>query len=305
MRPSLVLMTVVAASTVSGAGPVAAGNAKTDQIAYVCDRGGSARICLIDADGTGRRSVTEQHAERYDVDPSWSPDGKRIAFARETSAGPWGIYTFDVRSGRERLLITNKVDARHPSWSPDGRKIAFTALTETPRTVDYTGIYVMDADGGRARRLTPIDQWADQAAWSPDGRRIAFLRWLPQKTGRVRAIASLRVMSASGTHERELVHRATAPAWSPDGKRLAYTSSRVEICVVHADGSSPRCLTRNDVRDSDPSWSPDGRWIAFDSDRANRERDLYVIGARGGAARRLTRSTHGGEAYSPSWRPRP
>jgi Tol biopolymer transport system component len=98
-----------------------------------------------------------------------------------------------------------------------------------------------------------------------------------------------------------------SPRWSPDGKWIVFVSDRdgdEELFVMGVDGSGLRRLTSNRVPDSTPAWSPDGRLIAFASARASDGRELYVMSASGGKARRLVRSARRGqESWSPSWSP--
>jgi tol-pal system beta propeller repeat protein TolB len=127
----------------------------------------------MDADGRNVRRLTRDPAE--DCLPSWSPDGRRIAFISYRD-GKGEIYVVDVDEGNLRNL-TNYPAANdiEPAWSPDGGKIAFVS----DRANGVADIYVMDADGRNPRRLTKHPEVDRNPAWSPDGRWIAFMshRW--------------------------------------------------------------------------------------------------------------------------------
>ncbi len=98
-------------------------------------------ICVMDADGRGSVCLTNDPVA--DGEPTWSPDGSRIAFRR---AGD--IYTMKP-DGTEVTRLTTVASASEPDWSPDGTKIAFTSRRGLGRE-----IHVMDADGTGAVNLT-------------------------------------------------------------------------------------------------------------------------------------------------------
>ena len=111
----------------------------------------------MNSDGSGQTQLTNNDAA--DVNPSWSPDGEKIAFASEGEDGNSQIYVMNAEDGSN---VTRLADGSSPSWSPDGEKIAFS------RDFD---IYVMNSDGGGQTRLT-VD--GREPSWSPDGEKIAF-----------------------------------------------------------------------------------------------------------------------------------
>ena len=109
-------------------------------------------------------------------EPSWSPDGKRIAFTSLRDGDP-GIYVMDV-DGRHptRLTQSSNIDWLS-AWSPDGAWIAFLSgpSLEGRRAASvHNDVYIVQPDGGGLRRLTN-DGLVGTMAWSPDGRSIAFV----------------------------------------------------------------------------------------------------------------------------------
>ena len=213
------------------------------QIAFRTRRNGLSEIFLMDIDGKNLQNLTKGIAE--DGDPTWSPDGKRIAFWSKRGNG--GIYVMDADGKNIRLLTDHPEIAIGPAWSPDGQKIAFWAR---PPGI-ASDIYVMDADGGNVHPLTDNPASDTDPAWSPDGKQIAFRS--------TRAGGGIYVMDADGGNVRRLTffEEDQLPAWSPDSKRIAFTSLRdanPEIYVMNADGRNQQRLTHNRAPDSDPAW---------------------------------------------------
>jgi TolB protein len=128
--------------------------------------GGNMDIFLIDAASTGSsgsagqfQRVTDDPAS--DIKPSWSPDGRQIAFVSDRD-GNFEIYTMHPDgSGVRRLTYNNALDSS-PAWSPDGQHIAFVSDRS-----DNLDLYVMDADGSRVRRLTTQRAPDQSPVWWP------------------------------------------------------------------------------------------------------------------------------------------
>jgi TolB protein len=243
-------------------------------------------IYVMNADGSRKRNLTRDRAN--DDLPTWSPDGRRIAFLHGRGRGRGQLYVVNADgSGLRNLgrIAGPALFASHPVWSPDGRTIHF-------------GRYLVSTDGSGARKLPNIPLIA---VWSPDGRQIAFVA--NRKTGlpgpgaaRSKDDSEIYVMNADGSGTRRLTHNVGydgEPAWSPDGRRIAFQRKRRvggsngEIYVMNADGSGKRNLTRNPAQDGSPSWSPDGRMIAFVSNRDGRRPEPHVMNADGSGQRSL------------------
>ena len=121
------------------------------QITFMSHRDGNWEIYVMDADGGNQRNLSNNPDD--DLSPSWSPDGKRIAFVSERNDRDWNrqIYVMDADGDNQRNLSNNDFDEWGPPWSPDGKRIVFVS----DRNGDWNRqIYVMDTDGGNQRRLT-------------------------------------------------------------------------------------------------------------------------------------------------------
>jgi TolB protein len=122
-------------------------------------------LSIMNADGSGQRRVPHTDGGEY---PSWSPDGKRIAFNSNLS-GDHLMYIVDV-DGSRVVDLSRAGEGWQVDWSPDGRSILFTSHRDHPD--NYTDIYVMRPDGSGVKRLTHNRGYTP--AWSPDGSHIVF-----------------------------------------------------------------------------------------------------------------------------------
>jgi len=189
---------------------VDARSAPTGRIAFSAGSHPHEDIYVVNADGSGLLRLTDDTGA--DLDPSWSPDGRRIAYRHETGGGDASaeIYVMDADGSQKRNLTGRPGQDHSPAWSPDGRRIAFASVRGRP----MPSIWVMNADGSGQKRVSRAG--GEYPAWSPDGRKIAFDRNTFGPTG-----WDIWVVNADGSRAKPLVAWRTneqGAAWSPDGE---------------------------------------------------------------------------------------
>jgi TolB protein len=300
---------VSAAGVVAGAalwllgGPEAAGGAV---IAYTQTSGATPHVWTIDVDRRGARQLTRG---RYGEEtPSWSPDGRNLAYAetRPLSSMQIGpvIAIRSMSTGRVRAITGASALDETPTWSPAGSRIAFvrTIFPSGTETGPPEEIWTVGTDGRGARQLTRNSVSDIGPAWSPTGAWLAFQR-ARDGSGRT---WDLWTMRADGSRQRRLARNATRPAWAPNRVQIAFGEPTgavrgcclmTDLMVIDSNGSHRRLLVRNGGR---PAWSPDGSRIVFQ--RMNGQHfDLWVINRDGTGLRRLTWAA--GDEYAAAWRP--
>lgn len=276
-------------------------------IAYASTQGETAAIFLTDE--RGKKPVQITRPEGIDAHPSFSPDGRKIAFSRSVVSN-FDIFIMDADGSNVRRLTTSAAVDLVPSFSHDGKRIAF----ESNREGEFR-IYVMNADGADQRRISSGPGTDMGAKFSPDGTRIAFA------SDRAGDGYDMYVMGADGTGIKRLttgVHNDFSRSWSPDSREIAFNGNRQglgQIFIVDRDGGNMRQVTDNPGStpafspgglfpsfrgDVTPAWSPDGRKLVFSSDR-NGHFEIYTINTDGTGLQRLTYTPQTRQNISIGW----
>lgn len=265
-------------------------------------------IWLYDFDNGQSVNLTNHPAA--DMDPTWSPDGRQIAFI-STRGIQTNLYVLDVASNTIRQLTGQTLGLREsPAWSPDGQWIAFS---------EHFYIVVVPSGGGLPQYDGDVGELITDLTWSPNGDWIGFsaLIWDDGSwhMGVVKTAdwsTDLFGLDPLEANECKSLNYKEA-RWSPDGKKIAFVATLGEqnsrsngeittsdddvqqdvLCVMNADRRGTR-LVATDA--GSPSWSPDGQWLVFEG--RGKHEGLWIVKAEGGELRQIKSS--GG---SPAWRP--
>jgi uncharacterized protein (TIGR03437 family) len=192
---------------------------------------GSNSLVVINADGTGRRTLPIQSTSNTAL--AWSPDGTQIAFSASSGLC---IINADGTGLKQIIKYFALYDMGTLRWSPDGTRLLYTT----------NKVYTVNIDGSNIRRLTPSDAALDlQAAWSPDGTKIVFSS--NRDTG---SNSNIYVMNADGSGLKRLTDNNQTeffPVWAPDGSTILFIRN-AELYVMNPDGSGQRPIGNSPIR---------------------------------------------------------
>jgi TolB protein len=246
-------------------------------------------VYVADYDGANQMRVTANR--RLNVTPSWSPDGRTIAYSSYTRIHPQIILS-NVYQGTREILTDEKTSAFMPVYSPDGSRIAFMSQRD-----GNSEIYAMNRNGSGVRRLTNHLAADVTPTWSPTGTQIAF-------TSDRSGSPQIWVMDGEGLNLRRLTLSeswADRATWSPAPyNEIAYAGRSgpgFDIKIYDVASGRTSVLTDGSGSNESPAFSPSGRHLAFSSSRLGKVH-IFTIARDGKGLRQITRA---GNNTTPNW----
>jgi Tol biopolymer transport system component len=235
--------------------------------------------------------------------PSFSPDGKRVAYSARasTTIGGFHIFVRELPSGTQKQLTKGEGNDVAPVFSPDGGTLAFLRVEE--RGTRYV---VIPADGGDERLIAEsgapadADKPAPSVSWAPDGNSLAVVQYAED------APAAIATVPAAGGKPKTITKPAagtegdSSPAIAPSGSTVAFvrhSQNGADIFLCEINGDNPRRLTFDDKSIRGIAWTRDGQDLVYAADRM-RGWKLWRVQAFGGSPRELAIAGH--QAYYPA-----
>ena len=286
---------------------------------------GTGEVWMYHVSGGAGVPLVKKPNERHQKElgePTFAPDGKGVYYTRNVTPGPifeyaqdsntdlFHIERYDLNDGEVTTVAAGAGGAVRPSPSPDGKKLAFVRREGT-----QSKLYVKDLSSGTEKKVyDALDQdvqetWAvtgvyPNMGWTPDSSDIVF--WAGGKLRRVSAAGGeARVIPFSVSDDRVIVDAThpvvevapdsfatQMPRWaevSPDGRSVVFETLG-KLWVKPATGGAARRLTaaKDNGFELWPSWSRDGRSIVFVRWTDAGLGEVHVVGASGGASRKVT-----------------
>lgn len=260
-------------------------------------------IFVMDWDGRNVKQISRNRTASFA--PSWSPDGKYVAYTsfifhkkQRVRNADLLLYSFDT--GRTKILSARKGSNSGSVFSKDGKQIFFT-ISSFGRSDIYSINSLM---GSKLSRVTngPRGAMNIEVDISPDGKKIAFSS---DRSGR----PMIYVSGINGQNLKRLTYAGkynSTPIWSPDGKKITFASNiggYYDIFLIDANGNNLKRLTQSSrlskrSNNEEPTFSPDGRSIMFVGNRTGK-RQLYITDLNGTNIIRVTNDDY--NYYKPKW----
>jgi dipeptidyl aminopeptidase/acylaminoacyl peptidase len=276
------------------------------------------QIWLADTTSGALQQLTRN--EKSSANPTWAPDGSRLAFLSSRSGGKDQIFAIRPDGGEAVQLSKSETGVSSFSWSRDGKSIAFAATDPEPQFMkarkdyfgefsvirkeyDHTHLWTLDvaealqAPVAGKQRTRGKDFTVGSFSWAPDGTSIAFSAAINPDL--IQGYTSdIYILSLADDTVKKIVAqpgRDSGPQWSPDGKQIVFSTAmgdaghfaqNSKLAVVSMGGGTPRSVT--DAFDENPGlveWNQNGIYFSGSQKTASH---LFRVGPAGGRIERVT-----------------
>lgn len=281
-------------------------------------------VWLMNADGTGQRPWVAGIANAKGR-LSWSPDGKKLAFARQGKvdikypAGGGGYhylydlfyaYTDSIGSTDNFYMgFTNNLGSQSPDWAANGDLICFIfdymANKVDATMMDYAvGLYNTETQESHYLEMPEdtLDFMPLMPCISPDGSKVCFVlavldnMQLKKKGLVITPSDEIAMTSGELLEMAKKTGEASSPAWSPDGKKIAFLrTDGVYVCDNKLENT--RLVTKPEEGlwlTGNPTWSPDSKKLAFSTSNGS----IYTVNLDGSGMKRISGP---GSDKNPAW----
>ena len=248
------------------------------------------RLMLADSDGANEQTLLS--SSEPIISPSWSPDGKKVAYV-SFETGLAKVYIQNIASGKRESVLSKNTQISSPSWSPDGKYLSLTIYQD-----GNAEIYILRLRDKILTRMTNQFAIDTESSWSPKGNKILFtsgrsgspqiyeldLRRLNSKAKRISFEGSYNAKASYLPNEEGIifVHRST------DGL--------FHIALKYKKENFIRILTEAKM-DESPSVAPNGNMVIYGITEG--DQSMLAGFSLSGATFKLPASQ--GEVREPAW----
>ncbi len=263
------------------------------RLAYVVKNGKDFALRIADADGA--RSKTILTSQQPILSPTWSPDGKALAYVSFEKGRPL-VFRHQLETGKRAIVADFPGINSAPAFAPGGNRLALSLSKD-----GNPEIYILELGSGALQRVTHSRAIDTEPTWGPEGDALVFTSdrgGSPQLYRLTLGKGEPRRLTFEGEYN-------AAPNWSPKGDRIAFITgdgSRFAIGVLDLDSGRIRTVTKTKRQHESPSFAPNGHLILYAAENAKGAEELAVVSVGGHIHRRL-RSEGKGDVREPAWSP--